>query len=100
DTSLICALSLHAALPIWERRLVAGLAPAPFQRAEQARFLAADVSPRAPVDDDFLGEIGAENVVAQVAFGARLLDGVLQNPRAQRSEEHTSELQSRENLVC
>src|SRR5690606_1529016 len=33
-------------------------------------------------DDDFLGEIGAENVVAQVAFGARLLDGVLQNPRA------------------
>src|SRR5690606_41900682 len=30
----------------------------------------------------------------------RLLDAHLQNARTVRSEEHTSELQSRENLVC
>src|SRR5690606_31967261 len=65
-----------------EGRLVAGLAAAAFQGAQEPGFLAADVGARAPVDDDLLGEVGAQDAVAHVTLGPGLLDGVQQHPVA------------------
>src|SRR5690606_40632712 len=42
----------------------------------------------------------AEHVVDLVAAGVVEVLALEEDPRAARSEEHTSELQSRENLVC
>src|SRR5690606_40905667 len=38
--------------------------------------------------------------IERAAFRAELLDNIKEFPSGFRSEEHTSELQSRENLVC
>src|SRR5690606_41896365 len=71
-TTEIYTLSLHDALPIYLDR-----------HALEARDRAARIDP----------------LVAQDAFRiVRREIGV--DPREERSEEHTSELQSRENLVC
>src|SRR5690606_39916621 len=48
------------------------------------------------VEGDGLGDEGVQVEPAQVV----LVDEHLEVPARQRSEEHTSELQSRENLVC
>src|SRR5690606_40368513 len=95
--AVLSTLSLHDALPISghrgegfgvvdggglavqaeagrERRLEARLALLAFERFEQRRFFAADVR-----------AIAMERMQLEAEF---------------RSEEHTSELQSRENLVC
>src|SRR5207302_8237645 len=84
-TSDIYTLSLHDALPIWRQaqpdsgpRIAADLVAAVL-RIRQSRVVVAIES----------------EVELHLADAA---EGVAQHPR--RSEEHTSELQSRENLVC
>src|SRR5690606_40304943 len=95
-TTMVSTLSLHDALPIsyrtdgwssqgWTSGLVPGNPPDPgyakgFDWNLPSVF--ADPANQAP---DFINESGLTN--AELA-------------NAQRSEEHTSELQSRENLVC
>src|SRR5690606_15931681 len=60
-------------------RLQAGLAPAAFQGAEEARLLAAYVSPCSPVDDDLLVPARTEDVAANVALRSGCLQSALQN---------------------
>src|SRR3712207_8057231 len=73
-TTEIYTLSLHDALPIWKAEQVATQAIKPHLHGTEAHPLPAADQPRLPHDD-------------ALGFG-------------QRSEEHTSELQSRQYLVC
>src|SRR2546430_12234517 len=75
-TTEIYTLSLHDALPI-------------FGRLIHENDLAGRVG-----HDDRVGDV-SENQVQPVALASDLLAG-----RLERSEEHTSELQSQSNLVC
>ena len=59
-----------------ERRLEARHAPLALERLEQARLLAADVRARAAVHDDLEIEARTEDVLADEALGARVLDGL------------------------
>src|SRR5690606_39813795 len=77
-------LSLHDALPILRRRMV------DLQVLDAVVQLAA-AEVRQIVLEDPMGDPQSPQQVQQ--------DAVLQ-ARGRRSEEHTSELQSRENLVC
>ena len=61
-----------------ERRLEPRLTAKPLQRLDQGRLLTADVCARAAVDDDVAVETAAEDVLADVAAGARLLDRALE----------------------
>ena len=61
-----------------ERRLEAWLAAKPLQRLDERRLLTADVRTRAAVHDDVAVETAAEDVLADVSTGARLLDGALE----------------------
>src|SRR5690606_27159353 len=62
---------------------------------ERWRATALDVPPTPPADDpELLGRLAALRRVDQLLAGAR------SGGAASRSEEHTSELQSREKLVC
>src|SRR5690606_41813921 len=93
STALSSSLSLHDALPIYHRsdhRRVLLLHPT----HHHAHVLGLDDHGHAQCTGDLLDGLG--DLPAEV-----LLD--LQAPRVHvddRSEEHTSELQSRENLVC
>src|SRR5690606_40198362 len=80
----IYTLSLHDALPIW---LPASDAGREAQQIARLRALAVE----AELDPEF-----SEKFIRFV------IDEVIRHHRqqAERSEEHTSELQSRENLVC
>src|SRR5690606_42058105 len=80
----IYTLSLHDALPIFTA-LAAAAVVAGGPRLHHRRRPLFD-----RVDAD--GHV-AQHVLAEAHLALHLLDGV-------RSEEHTSELQSRENLVC
>src|SRR5690606_41919986 len=89
-TTVIFTLSLHDALPISEE---AGGQP-------RGNALGAQE------DGEGGGEVFAVSLLAleeEVGERIRMLSGKLHGvaeARAQRSEEHTSELQSREKLVC
>src|SRR5690606_41948519 len=79
-------LSLHDALPIYDDALGAGVLHRAVQRGRRDR-----------VDDDRLGAGLHHRVdLLDLLLGVGAGDLDLQV----RSEEHTSELQSRENLVC
>src|SRR2546427_4832639 len=79
-TTEIYTLSLHDALPI-SHGLDARHPPA--------------------VDQDVAGRERGDGVTRQERYGAHLLlDQVLRVAPGDRSEEHTSELQSQSNLVC
>src|SRR5690606_42106029 len=89
--SALCPLSLHDALPISE--LVNGQAPF-------AIILGCSDS-RAPAElifDQGLGDLFVIRVAGNIV--APSLVGSVEFAATRRSEEHTSELQSRENLVC
>src|SRR5690606_41932799 len=85
--ALVSPLSLHDALPILKRDLV-GLAqrvqPVDVQRIA-ARVFAVAAELDEASDDTDVGTLGEQRDLRLEAV---------------RSEEHTSELQSRENLVC
>src|SRR5690606_41940340 len=83
-TTLVCPLSLHDALPI-SHRVVENLAPVRLTIGTADAFPVADV----PLDRAGRG-IGAGHDVGAHRIGSVRV----------RSEEHTSELQSREKLVC
>src|SRR5690606_41228002 len=89
---LVCTLPLHAALPIC-RRLLGGGVPAAGHDA-------------APARGDAGGTGSATDALSHTATdgGRRPADRSVPKSGARcpapRSEEHTSELQSRENLVC
>src|SRR5690606_40857026 len=87
------ALSLHDALPILSR--VAALLSDPQRSFEHTL--------RAMMATNHLGSDAAPQAHPVVAAVARELLNKSDNERSgvlSRSEEHTSELQSRENLVC
>src|SRR5690606_41722333 len=93
--TVIDALSLHDALPICQK---------PLREAEHAkrfeqRFVAADLN-----GDGKLGKVEVAEKMPRLAKGFAWMDddrdGFLSRAELRRSEEHTSELQSRENLVC
>src|SRR5690606_41415069 len=93
-TSETSTLSLHDALPIWARARDCAPAPAfrpeernnPFRRRHRAQ------QAHQPSDLQAWKAPGMKNLAEDPVF--RL------GPVPTRSEEHTSELQSRENLVC
>src|SRR5690606_41918712 len=99
-TTLLCTPSLHDALPIWQ---VAGIAiciahdagigkvPSDIYPKRQARV--GDAAGPAKV----LSRYGHHLVLLRIRF---INDHQLLITKTLRSEEHTSELQSRENLVC
>src|SRR5690606_40976775 len=86
-TTVIYTLSLHDALPISER------AP----HAQQVDL--DDLLERLRIDRPDKSRAGDARVGHHDVDAAPLLDD-LGDRGLQRSEEHTSELQSRENLVC
>src|SRR5690606_41835111 len=94
-TPEIYTLSLHDALPIWEcSSRGAGartLHPRPSRPPGPGVRLGAS-HPRLP-------RPGRPGIAAPPAAGGARTPGCL-SVRFPRSEEHTSELQSRENLVC
>src|SRR3954469_7142015 len=61
-----------------ERRLEARVAALALERVEQRGLLAADVRAGATVDPELERVVGAEDAVAQVALGLRLLDRLLE----------------------
>src|SRR5690606_40513116 len=95
---LVSYLALHDALPIWSRGFVIQLvmlrSPGPTQTALEMVTLEELVPP-----DHLLRKIAR---VIDFSFIHPLTAPLYcaDNGRPPRSEEHTSELQSRENLVC
>src|SRR5690606_41840420 len=85
-TTDVSPLSLHDALPIWDRRIIA-----PADLREHFAAVTVDV-------DRVLAKriIGRRGDRVNAVRGLRKKDRITRD----RSEEHTSELQSRENLVC
>src|SRR5690606_41167606 len=99
STPAIAPLSLHDALPISWRTWCVGLALA--AGAGELRRLRLEARQRIDVGLDLAGgtEEGALRTGEQRQRGLRHgVQAFLADRR--RSEEHTSELQSRENLVC
>src|SRR5690606_40250312 len=84
----LCSLSLHDALPIFPSVEALGQSPAASMTAA-AKALLAGLTP----------EQRSEALVAFDAPVRRDWHNIPKDDR-KRSEEHTSELQSRENLVC
>src|SRR5690606_41742634 len=80
-TTAIYTLSLHDALPIFVGALLA-------EPAVEMQFVAGAAR-----------RIGVEYLVV-TSLGTFPMFGLMQCTASMRSEEHTSELQSRENLVC
>ena len=64
------------------RRLNPGVRSLAFERFDQSRFLAANVSSGAPVDPDIEVIVCAENSFPEKIFGASLLQCTLENPGA------------------
>src|SRR5690606_39513158 len=90
-------LSLHDALPISGFVLLLGsylLGSIPFGLIVGKLWGSVDVREHGS------GNIGTSNVMRTVGKAAATVVLVLDVLKGARSEEHTSELQSRENLVC
>src|SRR5690606_41782211 len=86
---VLYTLSLHDALPISETSL--GMVPGWSGTQRLVRRFGPQIVRRMV--------LGGETFTAEEACGHGLVDHVVETGGA-RSEEHTSELQSRENLVC
>src|SRR5690606_40028176 len=89
-------LSLHDALPIFGagRVLVVDAEDVPPARPEGVGAVAV------PVTDDDVRTVTREGVVDVGDRAPAVVEVDVAGHRLGRSEEHTSELQSRENLVC
>src|SRR5690606_39644079 len=93
----VATLSLHDALPIlaccW-----AGVCASP----GRLHGLSSPLRPDLPSSSPFLRRMVPEDVdiIADEGGKAQFLPGCHQRIDGVRSEEHTSELQSRENIVC
>src|SRR5690606_39988179 len=85
----ISPLSLHDALPIWRARRDLAAAQ------QEAHVDAADV-----VALQQVRRVARVGIAGRDRIGVDAVGQALQHDLALRSEEHTSELQSRENLVC
>src|SRR5690606_42023614 len=94
-TAELSTLSLHDALPIFERDALAEeCAEALAGRAAQVHVnRVRGEPPLTPLLDERIAQHRADRAV-------RVHDRQLDAHLLARSEEHTSELQSRENLVC
>src|SRR5690606_39585891 len=92
-STALYTLSLHDALPIWVQAL-------DVIAANRDRFEVVGLS--AGSNRERLAEQAAEFGVSETALGASESEQLVTSVAADvvRSEEHTSELQSRENLVC
>src|SRR5690606_42132248 len=92
-TTTIYPLSLHDALPISLRRFTFKIQFRPLRPEQRERMF---------VVEALGGDEAAltESIRARLAKLDQLCPGDFAAVQRQRSEEHTSELQSRENLVC
>src|SRR5438309_9210491 len=84
-------LSLHDALPIWGRA--------------HTLILAGGSTSRSSTRGSFIQRRGASTTLSrrgssQAPHQLKLLLAIMNDPRVDRSEEHTSELQSQFHLVC
>src|SRR5690606_40440469 len=91
-------LSLHDALPIWIGALVADFYAGPTSRFDLGNALVVDLLTGTLESVTDLTLFGGANALA--IESAPGVWEIVQTGAAERSEEHTSELQSRENLVC
>src|SRR3712207_6865228 len=87
-TTEIYTLSLHDALPIWSRK------PPPITRSRLRRPC------RKPLSAIPESIPAAPAPTGNPAWTRRSPASVISSPARRRSEEHTSELQSRQYLVC
>src|SRR5690606_41847866 len=94
------ALSLHDALPILQAEDLSGYRPLPSRFPDSVRMSSPALLLLQALFSFMDGQYGA--VLEHLAAADRLLQSTDPSPdtEALRSEEHTSELQSRENLVC
>src|SRR5690606_41768390 len=92
-TSETYTLSLHDALPIWAQTTVNGGVFFNFFNSESYKLTA-------PSSFGSSGFFGSFPVVSGAVFGRFSVAFSAEFLSVKRSEEHTSELQSRENLVC
>src|SRR5207244_12898455 len=97
SATFICTVSLHDALPIWRwaaprRRSTADRrrSPSVIGRTRRGRATARGPRARAPAGRPAAASVGT----------ARHPPVVTSHRRDERSEEHTSELQSPDHLVC
>src|SRR5207302_11391010 len=89
-TTEIYSLSLHDALPIWLARIIGEVR---YAVAEEGRSLSSAMAEHPQAFPELcIGTIRAGEASGELGYALRQL--------VDRSEEHTSELQSRENLVC
>src|SRR5690606_40608673 len=94
----LAPLSLHDALPIWQRIDHPQLQPV--KQAAHLRQLAVDAHRLAAGTRDDLRFVAARSVRDAFFHEVEIVADAFRKPADHRSEEHTSELQSRENLVC
>src|SRR5690606_40728409 len=91
----LCTLSLHDALPIYTAGEVSGLAAV----ATSGAYSDLSGTPSIPSGDQLM--TGSATALADLEGAPAMEDfNALLAILRTRSEEHTSELQSRENLVC
>src|SRR5204863_10004722 len=91
-------LSLHDALPIFARAIAGGAGVGDRARglAQQQPVLADEIGIRREHEQERLARLLLVLDLRATAIVAR----AVQHPAVVRSEEHTSELQSRRDLVC
>src|SRR5690606_41955981 len=99
-TTQLYTLSLHDALPIWRNRKVNANAP-PFWRGleEAGKSRAYSDFRGVGKENDKRRKTGRPGLRLGTAQALRGKGNRMKRGRGERSEEHTSELQSRENLV-
>src|SRR5690606_40236830 len=93
----VCPRSLHAALPIFRLVFESDLRNEPavrarFERVERGCFEA--------ITETIMADTGLGRERAELLAAGLIVSVMASKQPRSRSEEHTSELQSRENLVC
>src|SRR5690606_40671092 len=93
--SLLYTLSLHDALPISRRTSSSRRSPVCFEESSRARIPSGSIG----LTSKSLGNRGLYSK-SSTSCWCPITTSTWTFSRRSRSEEHTSELQSRENLVC
>src|SRR5207244_13312490 len=98
-TPEIYTLSLHDALPIWSIVMLI-LTPSSYQEIRQNSISLFDRLEKANYKIDLAGSNSSEEVADIILEYIRFFDNEKCFAADKRSEEHTSELQSPDHIVC